>query len=168
MQLELLPPVLPGASGLERVSEHWYETRDGDAAGIDLYERHYSCHHYADGRERTLFVGPGEKTVLLGADAEALFVWRKFVSGDGQQGVNCAVFRNEGTVRSSLLIEEAMQIAWQRWPGERLFTYVSGEKIRSANPGYCFKMAGWSHVRDADGRPLRTRWNRLWILEVNQ
>jgi hypothetical protein len=28
-------------------------------------------------------------------DADALFVWRKFIDDSGQQGVNCAVFRNE-------------------------------------------------------------------------
>ena len=39
--------------------------------------------------------------------------------------------------------EQAVEIAWRRWPGERLFTYVNGGKIRSTNPGYCFLMAGW-------------------------
>ncbi|MGV3721360.1 MAG: hypothetical protein ACO1SX_10675 [Actinomycetota bacterium] len=147
-------------------SRNWFLTRDGDAQCLALYERHYSCHHYADLRRRTLFVGPGEKLVLIGADADALFVWRKFQSGDGQQGVNCAVFRNEGRARSSELIREAMSVAWERWPAERLYTYVKARAVQSANPGYCFQQAGWSFVRDADGKPLLTRWNRLHILEV--
>ncbi len=34
-----------------------------------------------------------------------------------------------------------------------LLTYVWDRKIRSANPGYCFKMAGWKvKGRSADGR----------------
>jgi hypothetical protein len=37
--------------------------------------------------------------------------------------------------------------------------------VASANPGYCFKAAGWRHVRDAAGRPLRTRGGLL-ILEI--
>jgi hypothetical protein len=41
-------------------------------------------------------------------------VWEKVidhVSGDGQQGVNCAVFRNESEILSSQLILEAEKIA---------------------------------------------------------
>ncbi|WP_451994172.1 DNA methyltransferase [Azospirillum argentinense] len=122
----------------------WDEFRDGHPTGIDLYERHYSAHRYADGRERNLFAGPGFKTVLLSRDRKALFVWRKFIDDSGQQGINCAVFRNEGSGTSSELIREAMAIAWARWPGERLYTYVDPRKVQSANPGYCFQMAGWT------------------------
>lgn len=110
-----------------------------------MLDRHYSARHYADGRRPKLFVGPGEKLVLVTSDRTALFVWRKFISDDGQTGVNCAVFRNEGHKLSSQLILEAEQIAWGKWPGERLYTYVAPRKIKSVNPGYCFKMAGW-HV----------------------
>ena len=28
---------------------------------------------------------------------------------------------------------------------------INTRKIRSANPGYCFKQAGWINVRNADG-----------------
>lgn len=122
----------------------WFSIRDGDPIGQAMVNRHYSARHYKDGRNVKLFVGPGEKMVLLTADSMALFVWRKFISDDGQIGVNCAVFRNEGPVLSSILILEAEQLAWQRWPGERLYTYVNPHKIKSANPGYCFKKAGWS------------------------
>ncbi|HEX2986071.1 MAG TPA: DNA methyltransferase [Caproiciproducens sp.] len=122
---------------------YWHEYRDGNKKGLELYERHYSAYHYADGRERKLFCGPGEKVVLMTQKQDALFVWRKFIDDSGQKGINCAVFRNEGKIRSSDLIREAMAIAWERWPGERLYTYVNPEKIESPNPGYCFKMAGW-------------------------
>ena len=101
---------------------------------------------------------PGGKLVLLWHDARALFIWRRFISGDGQQGINCAVFRNEGASRSSDLIREADAIADERWPGERHYTYVNPRKIRSANPGYCFLMAGWR-------RCGVTKHNRLVILE---
>src|SRR5437763_10543437 len=103
---------------------HWVEVRDGDARARSLFERHYSCRRYKDGRRRTLFVGPGEKVVLLTHECDALFVWRRFRSMDGQQGVNCAVFRNESPARSSDLIREACALAWRRWPGARLYTYV--------------------------------------------
>jgi hypothetical protein len=73
----------------------------------------------------------------------AVFVWRKFISKDAQEGVNCAVFRNEGAGLSSALIRDAMSLAWQRWPAQRLYTYVNPRRVRSRNPGYCFLMAGW-------------------------
>ena len=122
---------------------HWFAIRDGNPVGRSMLNRHYSARHYKDGRKPKLFVGPGEKMVLLTSDCAAIFVWRKFISDDGQTGINCAVFRNEGEILSSVLILEAEKLAWERWPGERLYTYVNPKKIRSLNPGYCFKMAGW-------------------------
>jgi hypothetical protein len=65
-----------------------------------------------------------------------------------------AVFRNEGAGRSSDLIKTAMDRAWMRWPGERLFTYVNPRKIASRNPGYCFKAAGWKRVGRTKHRQL--------------
>ncbi|MBU0517287.1 MAG: hypothetical protein KJ621_21235 [Proteobacteria bacterium] len=136
---------------LSRVSEHWYLSRDGDDTCRGIFDRHYSRYFYADGRKPKLFVGPGEKTVLVNADGSALFVWRKFIDASGQQGVNCAVFRNESDVQSSELIREADAIAWDRWPGERLYTYVNGAKIRSSNAGCCFKKAGWGKCGTTKG-----------------
>ena len=72
----------------------WWMTRDGDRDCLALYERHYSAYRYADGRERKLFVGPGEKVVLRTERADALFVWRRFIDDSGQDGINCAVFRD--------------------------------------------------------------------------
>jgi hypothetical protein len=123
---------------------HWVGVRDADPRALALARRHYSWHEYRDHRPRRKFIGPGEYMCLLTADCDALFVWRKFISMDHQAGVNCAIFRNESTVLSSELITEAMILAWQCWPGERLYTYVNPRKVRSTNPGYCFKVAGWT------------------------
>lgn len=135
---------------------HWYAVKDGDARASALYLRHYSAKRFAgrDSRAVRTFCGPGEQMVLLTQACDALFVWRlERFRKDNQTGINCAIFRNEGPTLSSLLIEEACQMAWQRWPGERLFTFVWDAKIRSANPGYCFKRAGWKVCgRNADGR----------------
>lgn len=129
---------------------NWLPVKDGDPRAYDIMRRHYSFQAYTDGRRqnpgyrnRRLFVGPGQKMVLMTVNCDALFVWRKFIDGSGQQGVNCAVFRNESPILSSTLILEAEQVAHQRWPGERLYTYVNATKIKSRNPGYCFKQAGW-------------------------
>lgn len=121
----------------------WCEVRDGDDTARTIFDGHYSRRHYRDGRRPALFVGPGEKMVLVTAEADALFIWRKFLSDDGQRGINCAAFRNESRFLSSDLIREAMRLAWERWPEARLYTYVNPRKVRSSNPGYCFLMAGW-------------------------
>ena len=131
---------------------------DGNDAARSLYDRHYSRKFYADGRTPKLFVGPGEKLVLVTPAWDALFVWRKFKSADRQTGVNCAVFRNESPRLSSDLILEACAIAWDRWSNERLYTYVNPRKIRSTNPGYCFIKASFRKCGV-------TKVNKLVILE---
>jgi hypothetical protein len=137
---------------------HWFASYRSDPRAAALYRRHYSAEKNAKpGVIRDLnFMGPGECLVLLTADCRAMFAWQRNVGGprlDGQQGVCCAVFRNEGPTLSSELIREADEIAWQRWPGLRHFTYVWPAKIRSSNPGFCFLRAGWSKCgTNADGR----------------
>jgi hypothetical protein len=129
----------------------WWVTKDGDAACLALYEKHYSAYRYRDGRVRKLFCGPGDKLVLRDFDGITFFVWRKFKddciderTGARQDGVNCAAFRNEGTARSSDLIRQADAIADVCWPDRRHYTYVDATKIRSRHPGYCFLCAGWT------------------------
>lgn len=121
----------------------WWLTRDGDRDCLKMYERHYSCYRYADGRKRKLFVGPGEKIVLRTFDGRAFFVWRKFIDDSGEAGVCCSAFRNEGEVKSSELIRQADAIADRCWPGERHYSFIDSQKVRSCNPGYCFLVAGW-------------------------
>lgn len=149
----------------------WLPVKDGDQRAAALYKRHYSAHQYKDGRRtrvgyrnRFLFIGPGEKMAMMTVTCDALFAWRKFIDDSGQKGVNCAIFRNESNLCSSKLILEAEQLAWNRWPNERLYTYVDPAKIKSDNPGYCFKKAGWTLVRNEQGKPLLTKSGKL-ILE---
>lgn len=137
----------------------WVEVKDGHPLARAIFRRHYSYRAYADGRDPQLFVGHGQKMVLVSRCCRALFIWRKFISGDGQQGVNCAAFRNEGAGLASELIQEAMRLAWLRWPGERFYTYVNPKRVGSGNPGYCFKRAGWKSCGI-------TKWNKLLILEA--
>lgn len=122
---------------------YWYSVGDRDDRAVALYERHYSCIHKGNRLSREI-TPPGESMVLLGANNDALWVWSiEKHRRDGQQGVNCNVFRNESGIQSSVLIREAMEIAFQKWPGDRLFTFIDASKIRSTNPGYCFQVCGW-------------------------
>jgi len=129
----------------------WMRTKDGDDTVRSIFDRHYSRQRYRDGRSPRLFVGPGFKIVLITPDARAIFIWRKFKdaciderTSQPQAGVNCAVFRNEGPQKSSMLILAAEKFATDRWPGERLYTYVDARKVRpKRDPGRCFRRCGW-------------------------
>lgn len=146
-----------------QISDRFWLVRDGDPQARDLFDRHYSRIRYADRRRPKLFVGPGEKMVLVSPrfgfltptpvpenHYVAMFVWRSFISGDRQHvvdgwGCNCSIFRNEGPWRSSDLILEAEELMQLCWPWHnRAYTYVDPKSIESANPGYCFKRAGWN------------------------
>jgi hypothetical protein len=134
------------------IGHGWMEMKDGDESCRAIFHRHYSRYVYADGRRPKLFVGPGQKLVLMRADGSALFAWRKFKSRDGQQGVNCAIFRNEGNEIASALIAEAEHRAWLEWPRARFFTYIDPAKVKPTMfrgfPvwGWCFYKAGWKYA----------------------
>lgn len=129
------------------------DTSKADPEMALLFDRHYS-RRKVGARQ---FMPPGETLVLRDADGTILFGWLRntIVRMDGQIGINCTVFRNESRRQSSDVILEAEQWAYDRWGELRLFTYVNPKKISSANPGYCFKKAGWQFVkRTRDGKHL--------------
>lgn len=136
----------------------WIEVRDGNLTARALFDRHYSRAKNKRADD-TRIVGPGGRMVLLTPCARALFVWRDFISKDAQDGINCAVFRNEGAGLASDLIVAAMTLAWERWPGKRFYTYINPRRVRSSNPGCCFKRAGWR-------RCGITKTRKLLVLEA--
>lgn len=114
-------------------------------------------------------MGPCERLVLMTPCRRALFAWRKHqIRDDGQTGVECSIFRNEGAGLSSDLIRAADVIADQRWPGERHFTFVNPRAVANSNPGRCFVRAGWRYVRAGPGKHApraRSKRRQLLILE---
>ena len=134
----------------------WIEVTDGDPRAAALYRRHYSGRLFGRKRSQSLrFAGPGEKMVLMTPDCQSLFVWRLFIESQQTEprGVNCAVFRREqGSWLASDMILAAEELARERWPGQRLYTYVAPWEVKSANPGYCFLMAGWKRARTTGRR----------------
>jgi hypothetical protein len=127
---------------------NWFGVKQTNRQAVELYSRHYSSIKSGKSRIDWITHGiapPGETITLLTGDGSALFVWvKQKYRLDNQSGVMCSVFRNEGDYLSSELIKDAESIAWDRWPRERLFTFVDVDKINSPNPGYCFKCAGWT------------------------
>jgi len=131
----------------------WRVVQDGDPLVFAIASRHYSFRHYQRKRRRDKrVVGPGERLILLTSDGKALCIWKKFRDQSGQQGICCALFRNEGADLSSALLIDAETLVRLRWPDERrLYTYVDPRKIKSTNPGYCFQMAGWKKCGQTRG-----------------
>jgi hypothetical protein len=69
------------------------------------------------------------------------------------------LFRNLGPARSSDLIRTALAKTYEAWiarygalPPERLRTEIGISAVRSRNPGYCYKVAGWTVDRIVRGK----------------
>lgn len=88
---------------------------------------------------------------------------------NGKDGWTCTIFRNTSPWLSSsliLLAEMALVRSGAGCGPDGLLTYVWRAKIRSVNPGYCFKKAGWKKIDvSADGRKdlLWKPWNLAGI-----
>jgi hypothetical protein len=119
-----------------------------------LADRHYS-RRKVGARQ---FLVSGRKIVIRNTEGTLLFGWvwnYEYLRWDGQTGYNCAIFRNESARQSSDVILECERIAFAKWGPNRVFTYVDPGEIRSRNPGYCFKCAGWQFVKQTrDGKHL--------------
>lgn len=138
------------------IGDGWMEVLDGNPTARDLFTRHYSNRHRRRGRKQpALIVGPGRKLLLITADAGAVCSFRLAeIRQDEQTGVECNIFRREAGDLASTLLAGAMQLAWSRFPGERLFSFVAPREVRPTmlkGPrghlypvwGYCFYQAGW-------------------------
>lgn len=136
----------------------WLVTTKFDPRCAELADRHYSRRKIGSPQ----FMPPGETLVLATEDGTAVFGWWRPHPASGIRAMNgldgwtCTIFRNEGRRRSSDLIlaaEERLTESGRSMGPDGMLTYVYDRKVRSANPGYCFKMAGWiTRGRSADGR----------------
>jgi hypothetical protein len=144
----------------KEVSEvmYWFRTTKFDPAACALADRHYSRRKIGSPQ----FMPPGQTIVLTTWLEDAVFGWWRPDPKSGIKAMNnldgwtCTIFRNEGRIRSSDLIRDA-ELAIQTFGydcgKDGLLTYVWDTKIKSNNPGCCFKKAGWKAVgRSADNR----------------
>lgn len=141
----------------------WQRVTKFDPRAAALADRHYSRRKIGSPQ----FMPPGQTLVLLTDDALAVFGWWRPHPASGLQAMNgldgwtCTIFRNEGPALSSELVlgaEAALLETGVDVGPDGLLTYVFDAKIRSTNPGYCFKLAGWK-VR---GRSADRRKTLLW------
>jgi hypothetical protein len=80
-------------------------------------------------------------------DEAPRYVWRNML------------FRNLGRELSSLLIVDAVATTYREWtarygalPIEKLRTEIGVGRIRSSNPGCCYKHAGFHNARTVRGK----------------
>lgn len=123
-----------------------------------LADRHYSRRKPGTNQ----FMPPGQTIVLFRPGA--VFGWWRPRPGiramNGLDGWTCTIFRNETGELSSALILEAERFIDQCGP-DGLITYVFDRKVRSVNPGACFKAAGYERTgRSRDGR--KTLLQKPW------
>jgi hypothetical protein len=122
----------------------WTMRNRFDRAAASLADRHYCRRH-----QSPQVGGVGHVLVLTTPCERALWVtkWpRKGKPWDGLDCYRCSYFRNEGAGLASDLIRAAMLLTVERWgtpPPDGWVTWIDRTKIASANPGYCFKQAGW-------------------------
>lgn len=152
--------VADGAARM-RVSGGLVLSNKADPAAVALADRHYSRRKPGSRQ----FMPPGQTVVLLDDSERAVFTWwrphpRSGIRAlNGLDGWTCTIFRNESERLSSELILSAEYALFSQGYDcgpDGLLTYVWDSKVRSVNPGYCFKRAGWcvhpTKPRSADGR----------------
>ena len=136
----------------------WTKVTKFDPRSAALADRHYSRRKIGSPQ----FMPPGQTLILLSADAAAVFGWWRpdpssgIKAMNGLDGWTCTIFRNESIAfRSSdlILAAEASLLAEYDVGPTGFITYVWDKKIKSVNPGYCFKLAGYKKAgRSADGK----------------
>lgn len=135
----------------------WIPVAKFTPAAARLADDHYSRRTFGSPQ----FMPPGQTLVLMTPDELAVFGWWRphpdsgIKAMNGLDGWTCTIFRNTGSHLSSYLIIEAERELLTRYDcgPDGLITYVWDSKVRSVNPGYCFKVAGWKVTgRSADGR----------------
>lgn len=147
----------------------WTVVTKFDEKAARLADGHYSRRSIGSPQ----FMPPGETLVLRGP--HAVFGWWRphprsgIKSMNGLDGWTCTIFRYARRVpksasrhwlASELILEaEAWLVKERKRCGpDGLLTYVWDAKIRSDNPGFCFKKAGWrvhpdpERRRSADGK----------------
>jgi hypothetical protein len=147
----------------------WLLAHKGHRAACALADRHYSRRKVGAPQ----MMPPGQTLVLVTPLHDAVWGWWRpdpssgIKAMNGLDGWTCTIFRNEGAVLSSLLVLDAERalVADGRGCGpDGMLSYVQPRKIRSTNPGYCFKRAGWTNRRDAEGYPLFSADRRKVLL----
>lgn len=136
------------------------------------------------------FTGVGREVVLVTADLSAVWavVLQKTPAKRGTGGSRGRVgqedsgvrwvwrnmlFRNLGQALSSDLIRAATRATYAHWltrygslPDVRLRTEIKISAVRSTNPGYCYRCAGWERGETKRGKLFLYAPRPDWEVEL--
>ena len=137
----------------------WAKVTKFDPRSAALADRHYSRRKVGSPQ----FMPPGQTLILLSDDEAAVFGWWRpdpksgIKAMNGLDGRTCTIFRNESLayVSSAMILEAEQMLLAEGYDigPDGFITYVWDKKVNSANPGYCFKLAGYkTRGRSADGK----------------
>lgn len=139
----------------------WNVVHKGTKAAVRTADGHYSRQKPGTSQ----FTRPGKNIVLLGQDERSVWVsWRpaKGERMDGLQCYECVMFSRKSGPVASEQIREAMVLTEEIWgppPKDGWITFIKPEAVKSENPGYCFKRAGFKPFgTNATGKLLRLRF----------
>jgi hypothetical protein len=128
---------------------HWHLSSRTDPLVRELADRHY----YRKSIGHPQFTPPGKCVVFRTANYGAIWITNaplaQYIRHQWAGAWTCIVFRNESSILSSTLIKQAVAVTLfilKTPPAVGFITFVNASKIKSSNPGYCFKRAGWKHV----------------------
>ena len=125
-----------------------YAVSPGDPGVRALVKGHYSVKR--GGRS---WWSPAKSLCLTNIDRTIAFLWqhpKPEYRRDHQDGYNNSLFRNVDGRLSSDIILEAERSVVEAWGPGRAYTYIDPKEVKSSNPGYCYKKAGWRYVKTSD------------------
>lgn len=146
-------PLFDHASGDIAPYSPWERVTKFDRRAVELADRHYSRRKIGSPQ----FMPPGQ-TVVLWCEGAVFGWWRPHPSSgikqmNGLDGWTCTIFRNESERLSSELILKAELALPDSCGPDGLLTYVWDKRVKSENPGFCFKRAGYRAIgKSADGK----------------
>ena len=141
----------------------WLRTNHFDPVGATLADGHYSRRTKGSPQ----FMPPGQRVVLISSTRRSVFGWWRphprsgIRAMNGLDGWTCTVFRRtpgKTSIASEMILAAERELIAANYGcgPDGLMTYVWDAKVTSANPGFCFKCAGWSphpiRPRSADGK----------------
>jgi hypothetical protein len=156
----------PSPVTLPSGERHWLITDKGDPDARALVDGEVTTgipHYSRQSPGSRLFTRNGQNLVFITEDKLAVWVTFRPTPGkatrsDKLDAWECALFRNDGPYKSSVLIREAVLLScaiWGALPKDGFITFVKPECLRTEIAGYCYKRAGWRRVgHSSDGKPL--------------
>jgi len=131
----------------------WNRSWRADPIGARLADRHYTRQRVGSKQ----FVPPGSCAVFVTPCERAVWVTsapkREYVKHQWAGAWINSLFRNEGAGLSSALIRAAVRETIDFYaergvdvPWRGMVSFVQPSRIRSVNPGFCFKQAGFVRV----------------------